>query len=401
MSIRNNEELKDKLLENEIKKTDTISQFMEKCNNNFTAIAEWGGGPEGVKGKKGEPGVPTKPKVPIHVWIKGEDYLDESSSLEGGYTIHGWNEKNLSDTKYQDGHLIMLENAHVYILEEDENDNFKLKPNFILALQSYNTNDIVNGRPGYVHIAYANSLDGVDFITDQELRENNNTTGNVSTFDITRDGSSNATDIGGRAYMGIYSDNYPISEDNWKMYTWMRILGEKGETGKQGEPGKKGDTGQPGEKGESFTGNPFSIDIEGDLSTISIGMDRKRLYDDDSCECKIHAYYGKSEHELNSNEITFKIPDGYTKDDIGNIYLGDEVVVGKEIGYITKGSDILIKEEVEFYFYEFDYPNALKFDELPKKYNAKKLNSLKEIEKIENLKIFCGSIYMLGKIFNN
>lgn len=62
--------------------------------------------------------------------------------------------------------------------------------------------------------------------------------------------------------------------------------------------------------------------------------------------------------------------------------------------------DILIKEEDEFYFYEFDYPNALKFAELPKKYHAKKIENLEDIKKIKNLKIFCGSIYMLGKIFN-
>lgn len=62
--------------------------------------------------------------------------------------------------------------------------------------------------------------------------------------------------------------------------------------------------------------------------------------------------------------------------------------------------DILIQNEDKIYFYEFDYPNALKFKDLPQKYNAKKLNSLSELDNIKNLKIYCGSIYMLGKIFN-
>ena len=65
--------------------------------------------------------------------------------------------------------------------------------------------------------------------------------------------------------------------------------------------------------------------------------------------------------------------------------------------------DILLKEEDEFYFYEFNYPNALKFNELDTKYQARKISSTKEIETIinenKNLKIFCGSLYMLGNIF--
>ena len=65
--------------------------------------------------------------------------------------------------------------------------------------------------------------------------------------------------------------------------------------------------------------------------------------------------------------------------------------------------DILIKKEDEFYFFEFDYPNALKYEELPKKYNAKSVKTIEEIKTIinnnKNLKIFCGSLYMLGNIF--
>jgi len=66
--------------------------------------------------------------------------------------------------------------------------------------------------------------------------------------------------------------------------------------------------------------------------------------------------------------------------------------------------DILNPKENELTFFEFDYPNALKFDELDKKYKAKKVTTLNEIKNIidtnNDLKIFCGSIYMLGKIFN-
>ncbi len=60
----------------------------------------------------------------------------------------------------------------------------------------------------------------------------------------------------------------------------------------------------------------------------------------------------------------------------------------------------LIRKEDELNFIEFDYPNSLKFDELDKKFKAKKYDfkSLDEIKNIEGLKIICGSIYMLGEI---
>lgn len=69
--------------------------------------------------------------------------------------------------------------------------------------------------------------------------------------------------------------------------------------------------------------------------------------------------------------------------------------------------EILLKEEDEFYFYEFNYPNVLKFCELPEQIQkrAKKLCSVEEIKEIlsekETLKVVCGSIYMLGDIFKS
>ena len=61
---------------------------------------------------------------------------------------------------------------------------------------------------------------------------------------------------------------------------------------------------------------------------------------------------------------------------------------------------ILKNKEDELNFVEFNHPNSLKFDELNKKFKAKKYNfkSLDEIKKLEGLKIICGSIYMLGEI---
>lgn len=46
--------------------SDNIKQFMDKCNNNFTAIAKNGGGPRGDAGKDGEPGATGKRGSTFH-----------------------------------------------------------------------------------------------------------------------------------------------------------------------------------------------------------------------------------------------------------------------------------------------------------------------------------------------
>ena len=330
MNSRGIDTIKNELLQT-ISTSDTISQFMEKCNNNFSKIVEWKGGPEGIEGDKGDPGVPTKPKVPIHVWIAGEDYDAEPESLNGGYEIIGWKDNELTDVKYQEGHLIILENAHVYILEVDKND-FNLKPKFLLALHSYNSGDIVNGQHGYVHFAYANSPDGVeDFITDDEIRNNSYGNEPISTFSLRRSSNTNNISAVDMSYMGVYSDNTNASPSDPNMYTWIRVRGPVGETGPKGDQGEKGDIG---DKGDGYTGQPYTIDLEGDLSTISIGINGNRLYDNDYCECKLHAYYGDENVTLYSSDITIILPEEFES-------LNDGIIVLKsnkssKVGQISK-----------------------------------------------------------------
>ena len=208
-----------------IKTSDTISEFMEKVNNNFTNILNHGGGPRGVDGDRGQQGVPTKPKVPIHVWVKGVDYFGEN---EETFEIIDLS-VDLTDVKYQEGHLIILENAHVYILEN--NSNFELTPKFIMALQSYDPGEIVHGKNAYVHFAYADSENGDEgFIVDNQLIDKNL---DINTFGLT--GRINAID---KPYMGIYSDRQIISSNDPSRYTWVRIQGKEGIAGIQGVDGK-------------------------------------------------------------------------------------------------------------------------------------------------------------------
>ncbi len=65
--------------------------------------------------------------------------------------------------------------------------------------------------------------------------------------------------------------------------------------------------------------------------------------------------------------------------------------------------DILINKEDEFYFIEFNHQSALLYDELEEKYKkifTKTLINEKTLQGNE-LKVFCGSLYMLGEIFNS
>lgn len=346
MSVSNNDELKNKFLISEIEETDTLSQFMEKCNNNFSTIFRMGGGPDGVRGNKGDQGNPTKPKVPIHVWKKGVEYDYEKSNTIG-FEINECIE-DLSDVKYQDGHLILLENAHLYQLELD--NNFNLKPKFIIELLSFDPSNISDGKNSYIHIAYANDIVNYDgFITDQQLRNENyeDETEQVSTFDLNRTVANNVN-VSNMPYMGIYSDDKEKSSNIPYRYTWISIQGRVGEIGPRGPKGDTGPKGDKGDKGDSYTGHPFTVDLEGDMSTISIDIDRTRLYDDsgDYCECIAHAYYGKDSVKLNPENISILLSDEYVYDDSNNtIYsTSSHRPVGEiEISEITNSNNVSIK----------------------------------------------------------
>lgn len=186
----------------QINSSDTISQFMEKCNNNFSAISKFGGGPTGEKGDEGSQGVPTKPKVPIHVWKKGDeneyDYetiIDEKNEI---FKLDTWN-VNLEEDMYQEGHVIILENAHAYILKVDETDDYKLKPQFICALKSFDPTTLIDGKTAHVHFMYLDS---------EELNEKG-----LELYD--------------KEYIGIHSSNSNVSPIDLNYYTWNKIKDKK------------------------------------------------------------------------------------------------------------------------------------------------------------------------------
>lgn len=238
MSNRNIDVEKNKLSFQTITGSDTISEFMEKVNNNFSKITENNGGPIGETGEKGDQGVPTKPKVPIHAWKKGVEYIKETKKEIENETIFEIpstieNKDNikvdLKNSKYQDGHLIMLENGHVYILELTKDSI--LNPKFLIAVQSFDPNSVIDGKTAYIHIAYAEDIiNGIfrNFITDQQLRNgeiisNYNVLSTYNTLDSDSDSDFNIIYTQNMMYIGIYSDNEETSSLSPYRYTWFKI----------------------------------------------------------------------------------------------------------------------------------------------------------------------------------
>lgn len=196
MSTVNNDE--QKIIMQQITPSDTISEFMEKCNNNFLTISEKGGGPVGTTGEKGSQGVPTKPKVPIHIWKKGTntDYEEKVitigvNKIETTYEITEYAD-DLSNPKYQEGHLIILDNSHVYILKNDDIEN-KLVPTYAFNMSI----KIEDGKNSYVHFKYANEKDLIDnnIITDSNYYD----------------------------YIGVCSNHSENAPGNYSNYSWNKI----------------------------------------------------------------------------------------------------------------------------------------------------------------------------------
>lgn len=324
--------------------SDTISQFMEKVNNNFEKIIESNGGPAGVKGDDGDQGIPTKPKVPIHVWVEGENYAIENKLNEREYeVVHN---EDLTNVKYQEGHLIMLQNAHVYKLE---NIDGNLTPKFMITLQSYDPASIINGKNAYVHIAYADSSNGqIGFVTAQEVR-GEFIEEQATTFGLNR--NLNTTDISNKAYMGMCSNENQKSPSHYSAYTWVRIQGNAGSAGLQGETGPQGPQGpkgDKGDKGDGYTGHPFTIDLEGDMSTISVDIYGCRRYEDDYCECILHGYYGNENVNLSEvcTKIEIKLPEEYDYYDVNKktdiVHVSDRKTIIGQIEKKSNGNNIII-----------------------------------------------------------
>ena len=299
-----------------INQSDTIRDFMEKCNDNFSKLSTLSG-PAGIQGEQGEQGVPTKPKVPIHAWTKGVEYINDDN-----YTI-SVNGNELTDSKYQEGHLIILENAHVYVLEIENNS---LTPRFKIALQSYKQGSVIDGKDAYVHFAYADDVNGTNMITpNQNYQAVNAGEESISTFSLTRAVSNNNSNISEKPYMGMYCSRSSEPSTNPDIYTWVRIRGRDGDVGPTGPQGSIGPQGPIGPEGSPFTGQNYTIDLQGDMTMVSLNIDRTIRNGSSSCKCTIYAYYGDENVKLDKDDVSFNVnDDGYINEDLGYKIVNDE-----------------------------------------------------------------------------
>jgi hypothetical protein len=127
------------------------------------------------------------------------------------------------------------------------------------------------------------------------------------------------------AYIGVCSNSNPSApgRDKRELYAWTKVQGVMGIQGPQGPAGPAGPEGPQGDKGDGYTGHPYFIDLEGDMSTINIDIDRTRLYDEsnDYCECVLHAYYGNDNWPLPVKDVELDIPKDDNGKDIGKFTL--------------------------------------------------------------------------------
>lgn len=89
--------------------SDNIKQFMDKCNNNFAAIAEKGGGPRGATGQNGEPGANGKRGNKFHYVPINTDTILNTESATAALS-------NVDDIEYGDFVFFSVSNGSDYYM---------------------------------------------------------------------------------------------------------------------------------------------------------------------------------------------------------------------------------------------------------------------------------------------
>lgn len=96
----------------EIKKSDNIKQFMEKCNDNFSSIARNGGGPRGANGETGATGATGKRGHEIQVFDVYDKSVEPSmlenfNNKKASYIIQN------SDREFENDDFVFFTNGYI------------------------------------------------------------------------------------------------------------------------------------------------------------------------------------------------------------------------------------------------------------------------------------------------
>ena len=86
--------------------SDNIKQFMDKCNNNFAAIVDNGGGPRGATGQDGEPGATGKRGNKFHYVPINTDTILNTESATAELS-------NIEDSEIEDGDFVFFSVSNV------------------------------------------------------------------------------------------------------------------------------------------------------------------------------------------------------------------------------------------------------------------------------------------------
>ena len=105
----------------EIKNSDNIKQFMEKCNDNFSSIARNGGGPRGADGETGATGATGKRGHEIQVFDVYDESVDPSmledfNDEKASYLIQN------SDKEFEENDFIFFTNGYIGHITKSEED---------------------------------------------------------------------------------------------------------------------------------------------------------------------------------------------------------------------------------------------------------------------------------------
>lgn len=205
-----------------------------KVTKRFNVNKQKSGQPgiQGIQGEKGEQGIPGPPGENGVPGPPGEDGTDGKTSythIAYSNSADGAKDFSVSDSDreyvgmYVDFEVMDSTDPKKYawskIKGADGSDGIPGKPG-------------VNGKTPYLHIAYANSADGMkDFSVSDSNRE----------------------------YIGQYTDFTQSDSTNPTKYSWSKIKGDKGEQGLQGLQGERGEQGIPGKNGADGKTSYFHI----------------------------------------------------------------------------------------------------------------------------------------------